>query len=243
MGSVLRLLGANNLESLRVRKLMLVGVSTRKYKGVYKLYVVSCDVRRSRMCVGTWDRRGSARVLSSETHSCKPCHNASVAAAGGRKGGPVSGRNAVRSGQFQRALELAHTPEAYAKGQATREQKGIGRFTSQAEHTFYSECVRRYGQVDRWRYLRMPGNHSCVDIFIPRYSAYIEVDGIYWHGLDRPYEELEDRIRRKFNRDREMDAFCSAQGIRLFRITDRQVLAGQWDNLFRQIEGVTNVEA
>lgn len=217
---------------------MLLGVSTEtlprsdRPHGAFKLYVVKCDLQTSSKCKDTWlVRRGSGK-----SHSCKPCHNAFIAAKGGAKGGPVSGRNAVKSGQFLKCLTLAHTPGAYEKGRVTRELKGVSAFTSKPEQVFYEECLKRYGRVDRWKFLKVTGNHSCLDLYIPSCGVYIEVDGVYWHGLDRPYAQLEDRIKQKYNRDRALDAACSMGGIKLLRITDKQVLTGDWDWLFTVID-------
>jgi len=209
---------------------------TDRQGGVFQLYFVKCDSGNSTRCKGVWSRRLTQKIRDQKSHLCKPCHNASIAAKGGVKGGPVSGRQAVKTGQFAQALQLAHTPEAYAKGERTRSKKGVLAFTSKVEGFFYKRCLESYPDAVRWKFVRVTGNHTSIDIYIPSLDAYIEVDGVYWHGLDRPYEELEPRIRAKYDRDRVLDAACHAQGITLFRITDQQVRAKDWGWLFSELQ-------
>jgi hypothetical protein len=57
-------------------------------------------------------------------------------------------------------------------------------------------------------------------VWIASRNIYVEFDGVYWHGLDRPYDQLGPTVRRKYDRDRRCDAFCKAEGIVLVRVTD-----------------------
>jgi hypothetical protein len=59
-----------------------------------------------------------------------------------------------------------------------------------------------------------------IDIYVCSVDTYIQFDGVYFHGLDRPYAELTPEIRRKFDRDRSVDALFDRLGMRLVRITD-----------------------
>jgi hypothetical protein len=59
-----------------------------------------------------------------------------------------------------------------------------------------------------------------IDIFVRSADVYIQFDGVYYHGLDRPYDQLSPIIRRKYDRDRAVDALFARLGIRLVRITD-----------------------
>lgn len=60
-----------------------------------------------------------------------------------------------------------------------------------------------------------------IDVYVRTGDVYIQFDGIYYHGLDRPYEQLSPVIRRKFDRDRAVDALFRRLGLRLVRITDK----------------------
>lgn len=61
-----------------------------------------------------------------------------------------------------------------------------------------------------------------VDVYVAALDAYIQFDGIYYHGLDRPYEQLSPMIKRKFDRDRAADRRFPELGLTLIRITDKQ---------------------
>jgi very-short-patch-repair endonuclease len=66
-----------------------------------------------------------------------------------------------------------------------------------------------------------------VDIYVPELDTYVQFDGTYWHGLDRPIEIIRESrsacdttIYKKWSTDREQDAWFSANGKRLIRVTD-----------------------
>jgi very-short-patch-repair endonuclease len=175
---------------------MLLGVSKEKYAGLYKLYRFKCDFGVSSKCLKEWSRRGNKKVLSSNKHCCKPCHNAAIASKGGKAGGPISGKNAALSGQCLRALSIAHEPQNRQKANETKLKKGKANFTSNAENLVYEECLKRFREVKRWHYLQTPFGLCSIDLYIPSQNLFIEVDGTYWHGLDQPYDKLEERIRK-----------------------------------------------
>ena len=69
-----------------------------------------------------------------------------------------------------------------------------------------------------------------VDFFVEPANAYVEVDGTYWHGLDRTIEELSQsntRIDRKILATRHSDAMQNSwfadNGLRLVRFTDKEL--------------------
>lgn len=72
-------------------------------------------------------------------------------------------------------------------------------------------------------------------MFIPSINTYVEVDGSYWHGLDKPYEQLGVDQRKKFDNDRRLDEHCNQCGIRLVRITDSEVFIGDWGAIQKRI--------
>ena len=61
-----------------------------------------------------------------------------------------------------------------------------------------------------------------IDIYVLTGDVYIQFDGVYYHGLDRPYDQLSPVIRRKYDRDRAVDALFSRLGLRLIRVTDKR---------------------
>jgi hypothetical protein len=73
-----------------------------------------------------------------------------------------------------------------------------------------------------------------IDFYVKSIDTYIQFDGEYWHGLDRPLEEIQkfktSRDRRIFegwNRDREQDKWFREQGLKLNRITNKQFFRGE----------------
>jgi hypothetical protein len=63
-------------------------------------------------------------------------------------------------------------------------------------------------------------------------DTYVQLDGVYWHGLDRPIELIAEhrtkrdvQIHKKWATDREQDAWFAERGMKLVRITDAHVQA------------------
>ena len=72
-----------------------------------------------------------------------------------------------------------------------------------------------------------------IDFYVKDNDTYIQFDGEYWHGLDRPLDEIakfktpRDRtILRKYQIDREQVEWFRSTGKRLLRITDQQFARG-----------------
>ena len=70
--------------------------------------------------------------------------------------------------------------------------------------------------------------HS-VDFFIRSHNIYVEFDGVYWHGLNRPLEQIRQSqtkrdvsIFAKWQDDRQFDVWCKNNNLNLIRITDEQ---------------------
>jgi very-short-patch-repair endonuclease len=59
--------------------------------------------------------------------------------------------------------------------------------------------------------------------------TYVQYDGVYWHGLDRPLEEIalhkkprDVVIQQKWSIDRRQDVWFVEQGLKLVRVTDAE---------------------
>lgn len=66
-----------------------------------------------------------------------------------------------------------------------------------------------------------------IDFYIPEIDTYVQFDGAYWHGLDRPIDQIKNSaskrdqsIYAKWLLDREQDAWFSENRKCLIRITD-----------------------
>jgi very-short-patch-repair endonuclease len=124
---------------------------------------------------------------------------------------------------------LANTPEKCRQRHLTMKANGTY-FTSKPEEALYQYLVARFQHVER----QVVVNQWPIDFYVVDIDAYVQLDGAYWHGLDRPIEEIaqfktpRDRtILRKFQIDREQDEWFRSTDRRLLRITDRQFARGE----------------
>lgn len=84
---------------------------------------------------------------------------------------------------------------------------------------FGAENVEYQIQIKNW----------IIDFYVKPLDLYIQFDGIYWHGLDRPIEKIkefqtirDETIFRIWQKDREQEQWFITQGLRLIRITDQE---------------------
>lgn len=121
--------------------------------------------------------------------------------------------------------ERLRSKEVRAKIHRTMKERGrYGK--SQVEDRMYGDLCELYGPESVERQVILNG--WCID-FRVRENTYIQLDGVYWHGLNRPAEALEasqsprDRvILRTVRRDAAQNEWCRDKGIRLVRITDAE---------------------
>lgn len=66
-----------------------------------------------------------------------------------------------------------------------------------------------------------------IDFYVPSIDTYVEMDGVFWHGLDKPYDQLHLKAQKSFDRDRLRDQWFRTHGMKLVRITDIEFLAAQ----------------
>ena len=116
--------------------------------------------------------------------------------------------------------------EAYVKAHKTKKENGTYK-TSIHEEKIYYLLSELYSSVNRQ--VNIPGTRWAIDFYVADIDRYIQVDGVYWHGLDRPIEVIAEGktkqdavIYRKWSTDRKQDEHF---GNRLIRITDKQVIS------------------
>lgn len=91
-------------------------------------------------------------------------------------------------------------------------------------------------------------NGWSIDAHVADVDAYVQVDGVYWHGLDRPLSFIEESAKngskidaaifKKHGVDRVVDDYFRSNGLRLVRITDREIMeAERADDVRGLIEG------
>lgn len=103
-----------------------------------------------------------------------------------------------------------------------------GHATSRPEGQLYTILCRAFGDKGVRRQLRM--GRWTVDFYVEPLDAYVELDGEYWHGLDRPLDEIakcatrtDRKILATHHSDRMQDQWFSDNSLRLIRITDKEL--------------------
>lgn len=119
--------------------------------------------------------------------------------------------------------------------------KARGRYgKSLVEDKVYDDLCGFYGPESVERQVTLNG--WCIDFRVK--NAYIQLDGVYWHGLDRTIEELavsknprDKIILGTVRRDAAQNAWCQSSGIRLIRITDTEYKRQGISGIIEAIEG------
>lgn len=124
-----------------------------------------------------------------------------------------------------------NTLEACVKRHQTMKRNGTYRKSSVEDALYEHLCVQwNIENVIRNVFVnqRWP-----IDFYIKSIDTYVQLDGIYWHGLDRPIEEImkfrtkrDVQIYKKWLTDREQDRWFNEHGLKLVRLTDSQFLKG-----------------
>lgn len=115
-------------------------------------------------------------------------------------------------------------PQAVEAAKRAIETQPI-KWSSKAEAQFGDLLRKHFDAVKHQKWI----NGWPIDFYIPSLDTYVQFDGVYWHGLDRPIEiirassKIRDRaIVQKWETDRVQDAWFAEAGIRLIRVTDIQ---------------------
>jgi len=102
------------------------------------------------------------------------------------------------------------------------------KWSSKIENSFAETLASEYGEVIRQKRV----NGWPIDFYIPSIDTYVQLDGVYWHGLDRPIEEIRESSKPrdiarvgKWEQDRRQDAWFASHSLRLVRVTDLAVKA------------------
>ena len=95
-------------------------------------------------------------------------------------------------------------------------------WSSRPEERLYELLIQRFGCEDVIHHISV--NNYRIDFYVKSCNTYVQLDGLYWHGLDRPYEQLcTGPQKSKYDRDRLCDAYFTLKELRLIRITDREL--------------------
>jgi hypothetical protein len=113
------------------------------------------------------------------------------------------------------------------KAHQTKLANGSYGNSSLAERDLGTVLCELYGQVNEQ--VRVTKRWA-IDFYVPLLDTYVQLDGVYWHGLDRPIEVIEQfksskdvRIRKKIDNDVAQNAWFEQNRLRLVRFTDIEV--------------------
>lgn len=108
-----------------------------------------------------------------------------------------------------------------------KRQKTLGVWTSKAENRFYDRLLEYFTADDIIRQKRAAGHRSPIDFYIKTIETFVQFDGVYWHGLDSPLEEIaklntkhDIEIYERYYRDIEQCKWFVEKGLKLVRVTD-----------------------
>jgi very-short-patch-repair endonuclease len=123
-----------------------------------------------------------------------------------------------------------HLSEAGQKGYRTTAKRTGSWITSTPENLLVEWLRARFG-IENVEH-QVAVNHGgrkpwLIDAYVKTLDVYVELDGEFWHGLDKPYDQLHPKGKKAYDRDREQDRWFLSQGMRLVRITDKEFLASQ----------------
>jgi len=114
------------------------------------------------------------------------------------------------------------------KRYATIQAKGGKAYQSKPEQAFRVLLEDHFGSDDVLVQQRLARKWS-IDFYVKSIDTYVQFDGVYWHGLDRPIEEIkassserDKTICEKWIKDRELDVYVNVQHLRLVHVTDRE---------------------
>jgi hypothetical protein len=121
-----------------------------------------------------------------------------------------------------------------------RTMKARGRYgKSKVEDQLYYDLCELYSPANVERQASLNG--WSIDFKVN--DVYVQLDGVYWHGLDRSLEELRasQNARDKVilgtrSRDSEQNEWCQKMGIRLVRVTDAEYSARGVASIVDKIE-------
>lgn len=86
-------------------------------------------------------------------------------------------------------------------------------------------------------------NGWLIDFYVPEINTYIQFDGVYWHGLDRPIKQIREskssrdkQILKGVARDKKQNKWFKANKLRLIRITDQEFSKEDFSSIIKKIK-------
>jgi len=128
------------------------------------------------------------------------------------------------------------------KGYRSTARQENGWIVSKPEQALVEFLRMRYGNVEQ-QALVEHGTRKCwlIDAYVCSIDTYVQLDGEFWHGLDKPYEDLHPTSKRAYDADRAQDEWFRTHGRRLVRITDKELIMcnklNDWSTVLQRLEG------
>lgn len=143
-------------------------------------------------------------------------------------------RGVSNASQLPEAKEWLNTPKACLKRHNTMKNNGTYN-KSKIEDVYYTRLCELHGIENIVRQITIASTRWAIDFYVKNIDTYIQFDGVYWHGLDRPIEIIAEgktardiQIYRKYLTDRIQDEWFKTMNLKLVRITDKQFLQNEW---------------
>ncbi len=127
---------------------------------------------------------------------------------------------------------------------ATMKRNGTyGKKQSRVENACFDAMCEIYGSHDVERHVELNGRD--IDLFVKSSEIYVQIDGVYWHGLDRPVELIKEFRKSRDRviygtilRDIEMNKWAEQNRKRLVRFTDQEIT--EWLSEKKLVQQVTS---
>jgi len=146
--------------------------------------------------------------------------------------------------QLAYAKQRANSVNACIKRHETMKRNGTyGK--SRSEDRFHEFLCVNFGEDNVVRQVLIENTKWAIDFYVKTIDTYIQFDGAFWHGLDRPIDVIKefktsrDRvICHKYDTDREQDKWFKINNKRLVRIIDKEFVVSV--DILQKIKGTTN---
>lgn len=131
--------------------------------------------------------------------------------------------------------------KASKKAHETLKQNGnYKNQSSEVEKRFISFLQDQFGHDDIEEY-KLENDYT-IDVWIKSLNLYIQLDGVYWHGLTRPIEEIKNSstprdkvIYGTWCRDQRQNQWFKENNLKLLRITDEEFIEAEENKDFQKI--------
>jgi hypothetical protein len=109
----------------------------------------------------------------------------------------------------------------------------IGNYSSKPEQKLFTLLQTQFNINDIETQVKLPQSNKrwIFDFYIKSQNLWIQLDGIYWHGLNKELQLIKEMpgkhtntIIKNFYRDREQEQWFQENNLHLLRITDKVIL-------------------